>query len=204
MEDLYKLRRIFDGYIESKRDLEFVRERVEAEYFNVLELVKEFILLIERLNRCKEFYKKEMGVLKIDIKVEENDDYFEVMKDLEVVKEEVSRLKFDVDFVLGEKVVLEKEVVKIGFNMEEKLRLLESFKKEIEVVNEEYFLVELGKIDVLIECKEIERLREGEGEEVLDFLVEKNKKIKKMLEEVDRLKGIEVELFEMILDVEML
>ncbi|KAF3556272.1 hypothetical protein F2Q69_00016030 [Brassica cretica] len=53
-----------------------------------------------------------------------------------------------------------------------------------------------------MECKEIERLREGE--EVLDFLVEKNKKIKKMLEEADRSKGIELELFETTSDVEML
>ncbi|CAG7906327.1 hypothetical protein BRARA_D00885 [Brassica rapa] len=204
VEDLHKSRRILDGYIESKRDSESARERAEAEHSNALELVKELTLLIERSNRCKEFHKKETGALKIDIKVEENDDYSEVMKDLEAAKEEVSRLKLDVDSVLGEKVALEKEVVKIGFNMEEKLRLLESLKKEIEVANEEHFLVELGKIDASIERKEIERLREGEGEEVLDFLVEKNKKIKKMLEEADRSKGIEVELFETTSDVEML
>ncbi|WZY88720.1 hypothetical protein YC2023_045455 [Brassica napus] len=174
VEDLHKSRRILDGYIESKRDSESARERAEAEHSNALELVKELTLLIERSNRCKEFHKKETGALKIDIKVEENDDYSEVMKDLEAAKEEVSRLKLDVDSVLGEKVALEKEVVKIGFNMEEKLRLLESLKKEIEVANEEHFLVELGKIDASIERKEIERLREGEGEEVLDFLTQLN------------------------------
>lgn len=202
MEDLHKSRRILDGYIESKRDSESARERAEVELSNALELVKELILLIDRSNSSKEFHKKYTGALKIDIKVEENGDYAEVMRDLETAKEEVSRLKLDVDSVLGEKVALEKEVVKTGFNMKEKLRLLESLKKEIEVANEEHFLVELGKIDASMECKEIERLREGE--EVLDFLVEKNKKIKKMLEEADRSKGIELELFETTSDVEML
>ncbi|CAN7058742.1 unnamed protein product [Brassica rapa subsp. trilocularis] len=204
VEDLHKSRRILDGYIESKRDSESARERADVELSNALELVKELTLLIERSNRSKEFHKKETGALKIDIKVEENDDYSEVMRDLEAAKEEVSRLKLDVDSVLGEKVALEKEVVKIGFKTEEKLRLLESLKKEIEVANEEHFLVELGKIDASMERKEIERLREGEGEEVLDFLVEKKKKIKKMLEEANRSKGIEVELFETTSDVEML
>ncbi|KAF3577668.1 hypothetical protein DY000_02033438, partial [Brassica cretica] len=202
VEDLHKSRRILDGYIESKRDSESARERAEVELSNALELVKELILLIDRSNSSKEFHKKYTGALKIDIKVEENGDYAEVMRDLETAKEEVSRLKLDVDSVLGEKVALEKEVVKTGFNMKEKLRLLESLKKEIEVANEEHFLVELGKIDASMECKEIERLREGE--EVLDFLVEKNKKIKKMLEEADRSKGIELELFETTSDVEML
>ncbi|CAF1858362.1 protein PLASTID MOVEMENT IMPAIRED 15-like [Brassica napus] len=202
VEDLHKSRRILDGYIESKRDSESARERAEVELSNALELVKELILLIDRSNSSKEFHKKYTGALKIDIKVEENGDYAEVMRDLETAKEEVSRLKLDVDSVLGEKVALEKEVVKTGFNMEEKLRLLESLKKEIEVANEEHFLVELGKIDASMECKEIERLREKE--EVLDFLVEKNKKIKKMLEEADRSKGIELELFETTSDVEML
>ncbi|CAN6830718.1 unnamed protein product [Brassica oleracea] len=202
VEDLHKSRRILDGYIESKRDSESARERAEVELSNALELVKELILLIDRSNSSKEFQKKDTGALKIDIKVEENGDYAEVMRDLGTAKEEVSRLKLDVDSVLGEKVALEKEVVKTGFNMKEKLRLLESLKKEIEVANEEHFLVELGKMDASMECKEIERLREGE--EVLDFLVEKNKKIKKMLEEADRSKGIELELFETTSDVEML
>ncbi|CAH8385659.1 unnamed protein product [Eruca vesicaria subsp. sativa] len=126
------------------------------------------------------------------------------MRDLEAAKEEVSRLKLDVDSVLGEKVAQEKKVLKIGFKMEENLRLMESLKQEIETANEEHFLVELGKMDASMECKEIERLREGEGEEVLDFLVEKNKKIKKMVEEADRSNAIEVVLFETTSDVEML
>lgn len=174
------------------------------ELSKAIELVKELTLLIEKSNRSKELHKKGMEASKIDIEVENNGEYVEVMRDLEAAKEEVSRLKLNVDSVLGEKVAVEKEIVKIWFKMEEKLRLLESLKKEIEVANEEHFLVELGKMDASTECEEIERLREGEGEEVLDFLVEKNNKIKKMLEEADRSKGIEAELFETTSDVEML
>ncbi|KAF8106001.1 hypothetical protein N665_0149s0031 [Sinapis alba] len=204
VEDLHKSRKILDGYKESLRDSESTKAKAEVELSKAIELVKELTLLIERSNRSKEFHKKDMEASKIDIKVEENGEYVEVMRDLEAAKEEVSRLKLDVDSVLGEKAAVEKEAVKIGVKMEEKLRLLASLKKEIEVANEEHFLVELGKMDASMECKEIERLREGDGEEVLDFLVEKNKRIKKMLEEADRSKGIEVELFETTSDVEML
>ncbi|KAJ0234508.1 Protein PLASTID MOVEMENT IMPAIRED 15 [Hirschfeldia incana] len=205
VEDLHKSKKKLDGYTESKRESESSRARAEVELFKAMELVKELTLLIERSNRNKKFHRKDVEASKIDIiKVEENGEYVEVMRDLEAAKEEVSRLKLDLDSVLGEKVAAEKEVVKIGFKMEEKLRVLESLKKEIEVASEEHFLVELGKMDASTECEEIERMREGEGEEVLDFLVEKNKKIKKMLEEADRSKGIDVELFETTSDVEML
>lgn len=204
VEDLHTSRKILDGYKESIRDSESAKARAEVKLSKAMELVKELTLLIERSNRNKEFHRKNIEDSKIDIKVEENGEYVEVRRDLEAAKEEVSRLKLDLDSVLGEKVEVEKEEVKIGFRIEEKLRLLESLKKEIEVANEEHFLVELGKMDASMDCKEIERMREGEGEEVLDYIVEKNKKIKKMLEEADRSKGIEVELFETTSDVEML
>ncbi|KAG2307422.1 hypothetical protein Bca4012_083561 [Brassica carinata] len=200
VEDLHKSRKILNGYKESRRDSESAKAKAEVELCKAMELVKELTLLIQKSNRSKELHKKDIEASKI----EENGEYVEVMRDLEAAKEEVSRLKLDVDSVLGEKVAVEKEIVKIWFKMEEKLRLLESLKKEIEVANEEHFLVELGKMDASTECEEIERLREGEGEEVFDFLVEKNKKIKIMLEEADRSKGIEVELFETTSDVEML
>ncbi|XP_024014807.1 protein PLASTID MOVEMENT IMPAIRED 15 [Eutrema salsugineum] len=128
----------------------------------------------------------------------------EVMRDLEAVKEELCRLKVDFDSVLVERTAAEKEVEELQTKTERNLRLLERLKKEIEVAKEDFFLVELGKTEALKEYKEIERQREGKRKEVLYLLVEKDKRIKEMLEEAERSKDIENELFETTSDVEML
>lgn len=204
MEDLHKARRKLGGYKEKRRYLESAKAIAEVELFNANKLVKELTLLIEKSNRGAEFRENDMEALKIYEKVEENEKYAEVLRDLVVVRQQWSRLKLDVDSVLGERTEAEKEVEELRFKMERNLRLLESLKKEIEVANEQHLLAELGKTEALTECKEIERWREVKRIEVLDFLVVKNKRIKEMLEEAERSKDIENELFETTSDVEML
>ncbi|CAH8385652.1 unnamed protein product [Eruca vesicaria subsp. sativa] len=72
VEDLHKSRKILDGYKESRKDSESAKARAEVELSKAMELVKELTLLIERLNRSKEFHKKDMEASKIDLKLEEN------------------------------------------------------------------------------------------------------------------------------------
>ncbi|KAG7543732.1 Transcription factor CBF/NF-Y/archaeal histone domain [Arabidopsis thaliana x Arabidopsis arenosa] len=186
------------GYNESRRDSETAKARAEAGLFEVKKSVEELALLIERSNRGPEFKKIDMEVLKIEEK------YAEVMRVLEAVKEEVSEVKLDVSSVLGERIAAEKEVEELRFKTERNMILLESLKKEIEVANEEHLMAALRKIEALRGYKEIERQRERRAIEVLDLLVERNKRIKKMLEEAERSKDIENELFETNSDVEML
>ncbi|XP_006292639.2 LOW QUALITY PROTEIN: protein PLASTID MOVEMENT IMPAIRED 15 [Capsella rubella] len=175
--DLYKSRKELCKYKERRRDLESAIARAE-------------LTILER------------GRIMEALRVEEK--YVEVMRVLEAVKEEVSKVKLDVAYVLGERSAAEKEVEELLLKRERGLRLLEGLKKEIEVVSEEHLMAELGKIEALKECKEIERQREGKAKEVLELLVEKNKRIKEMLEEAERSKDIEKELYETSSDVEML
>ncbi|CAH8277369.1 unnamed protein product [Arabidopsis lyrata] len=194
VEAMHMSRKKLGVYDESRGDSETAKARAEAGLFEV----KKSGLLIEMLNRGPEFKEKDMEVSKIEEK------YAEVMRVLEAVKEEVSRVKLDVSSVLGERIAAEKEVEELRFKTEGNLRLLESLKKEIEVANEEHLMAALGKIEALKGYKEIERQREGKAVEVLDLLVERNKRIKKMLDEAERSKDIENELFETNSDVEML
>ncbi|CAL9224469.1 unnamed protein product [Arabidopsis halleri] len=197
-EAMHMSRKKLGVYDESRGDSETAKARAEAGLSEVKKSVEELALLIEMSNRGPEFKKKDMEVSKIEEK------YAEVMRVLEAVKEEVSRVKLDVSSVLGEKIAAEKEVEELRFKTEGNLRLLESLKKEIEVANEEHLMAALGKIEALKGYKEIERQREGKAVEVLDLLVERNKRIKKMLDEAERSKDIENELFETNADVEML
>ncbi|KAG7611085.1 WEB family [Arabidopsis suecica] len=198
VEAIHMSRKKLGWYNESRRDSETVKARVEAGLSEVKKSVEELALLIKRSNRSAGFQEKDMEVLKMEEK------YAEVMRVLEVVKEEVSRVKLDVSSVLIERVAAEEKVEELRFKTEGGLRLLESLKKEIEVANEEHLMVALGKIEALKGYKEIERQREGKAIKVLDLLVERNKRIKNMLEEAERSKGIEIELFETSTDVEML
>ncbi|VYS68572.1 unnamed protein product [Arabidopsis thaliana] len=198
VEAIHMTRKELGGYNESRGDSETVKARVEAGLFEVKKSVEELALLIERSNRSAGFQEKDMEVLKMEEK------YAEVMRVLEVVKEEVSRVKLDVASVLIERVAAEKEVEELRFKMEGDLRLLESLKKEIEAANEKHLMVALGKIEALKGYKKIERQRERKTIEVLDLLVERNKRIKKMLDEAERSKDIENEFFETNTDVEML
>lgn len=198
VEAIHMSRKKLGWYNESRRDSETVKARVEAGLSEVKKSVEELALLIKRSNRSAGFQEKDMEVLKMEEK------YAEVMRVLEVVKEEVSRVKLDVSSVLIERVAAEEKVEELRFKTEGGLRLLESLKKEIEVANEEHLMVALGKIEALKGYKEIERQREGKAIKVLDLLVERNKRIKNMLEEAERSKDIEIELFETSTDVEML
>ncbi|VVB09184.1 unnamed protein product [Arabis nemorensis] len=204
VEDLYKSRSKLGGFLEKISHLESEKARAEIELSEAKKSVEELTLLIESSNHGVKFRENDTEALKIYRKVEENGNYAQLMRDLVAVKEELIRLKLDVDCVLRERVAAEKEVEELRFKTEGNLRLLESLKKEIEVVNEEHFLVELGKIEALNECKEIERWKEGKGKEVFDLLVKKNKRIEEMLEEAERSKDIENKLFEATSDVEML
>lgn len=94
--------------------------------------------------------------------------------------------------------------MELGVKMEENLNLVESFKFEVDVANEEYVLVELVKMEVLKECKEVEGERERERKEVFEELEKRKKRMKEMKKEIKRLKEYENVLLEILVDIEML
>ncbi|XP_010553903.1 PREDICTED: protein PLASTID MOVEMENT IMPAIRED 2 [Tarenaya hassleriana] len=207
-ENLHKSRRQLGIYSESKKAAESLITKAEAELSNVKNTVKELTLSIEKSNCNAKSDKRDMEALKksrIQKEVDDDDDmYVEVMRELEAVKQELSKLKLDVASVVGQKSAAEKEILDWGLKMEVNLKLVESLTNEIEVANEEQVLVELAKIEALQEYKEIEDQREEKNKEFLVSLEERKKKIKEMMEEVERSKEIENELSVTLSDVEML
>lgn len=206
-ENLHKSRRELGAYGESRKAAESAKAKAEAELSNAKSTAKELNLLIEQSQRNAKSQKRGMEALKksrIQKEFDEDGKYVKVMRELEAVKQELSKLKLDVALVLGEKSAADKEVQDLGLKMEDNMKLVESLTNEIEVANEEQVLVELAKIEALKEYKDIEGEREKKGEEFLVSMEERKKKIKEMMEEVERSKEIENELSVTSLDVEML
>ncbi|XP_010415219.1 PREDICTED: protein PLASTID MOVEMENT IMPAIRED 2-like [Camelina sativa] len=200
-EDLHKSGRELGMYRESRRVSEFAKAKAEAELFKAKEIVKELTLRIEESNqRLKSRFFDTEAVMK-ESRIAGNAG---IMRELEDVKQELSKLKLDIAYVSREKAVAEKEVMELSFKMEENLKLLESLKLEVDVANEEHVLVELAKIEALKECKEVEEQREREQKEVSESLDKRKKRIREMMREIERSKNIENELSETLSDIEML
>ncbi|CAH8363031.1 unnamed protein product [Eruca vesicaria subsp. sativa] len=198
-EDLHKSGRELGMYRESRKASDSAKAKAEAELNKAKKTVEELTLLIEESNlRLKS--RKAVKKLKID----GNGNYAQIMRELEDVKQELSKLKLDFAFVLKEKVVAEKEVMELRVKMEDNLNLVESLKLEVDVGNEEHVLVELAKMEALKECKEVEEEREGERKEAFESLDKMKKRMKEMMKEIERSKEYENVLSETLLDIEML
>uniref|UniRef100_A0A1J3GMT9 Protein PLASTID MOVEMENT IMPAIRED 2 n=1 Tax=Noccaea caerulescens TaxID=107243 RepID=A0A1J3GMT9_NOCCA len=199
-EDLHKSGRELGIYRESRRASESVKAKAETELCKAKKTVQEITLLIEESNRRLKS-SKAVKKFKID---DGNGMYAQIMRELEDVKQELSKLKLDLAYVLREKVVAEKEVIELGIKMEDDSTLLESLKLEVDVANEEHVLVELAKIEALKECKEVEEQRDRERKEVFDSLEKRKKRMKEMTKEIERSKEVESVLSETLADIEML
>ncbi|XP_010470555.1 PREDICTED: protein PLASTID MOVEMENT IMPAIRED 2-like isoform X2 [Camelina sativa] len=200
-ENLHKSGRELGMYRESRRVSEFAKAKAEAELFKAKEIVKELTLRIEE---SKQRLKSRFFDTEAVMKESRIDGNAGIMRELEDVKQELSKLKLDIAYVSREKDVAEKEVMELSFKMEENLKLLESLKLEVDVANEEHVLVELAKIEALKECKEVEEERDREQKEVSESLNKRKKRIREMMREIERSKNIENELSETLSDIEML
>lgn len=191
-------------YRESRRVSEFAKAKAEAELCKAKKIVQELTLRIEESNRRLKSPKMDIKAVMKESRIDGNGGYARIMRELEDVKQELSKLKLDIEYVSREKVVAEKEVMELGFKMEENLKLLESLKLEVDVANEEHVLVEVAKIEALKECKEVEEQRERERKEVCESLDKRKKRIREMMREIERSKNYENELTETLSDIEML
>ncbi|KAG7586043.1 WEB family [Arabidopsis thaliana x Arabidopsis arenosa] len=204
VEDLHKSGKELGIYRESRRVAESAKAKAEVELCKANKIVKELTLRIEESNRRLKSRKIDIEAVMNESRVDGNGGYARIMRELEDLKQELSKLKLDIVYVSREKVVAEKEVMELGSRMEENLKLLESLKLEVDVANEEHVLVELAKIEALKECKEVEEQREREKKEVFESLHKRKKRIKEMKREIERSKNFENELSETLSDIEML
>ncbi|GAV90125.1 DUF827 domain-containing protein [Cephalotus follicularis] len=134
----------------------------------------------------------------------ESYEYAEVMRELEFVKQELSKIRLDMASVLEVKTLAEKDCEVSSSNLWANLCSVEALKKEIEEANEEQVLVELARIEALKDYSEIEAEREKEASEFSFQMGETNKKIKGIIEEMDRSKYLQNKLAVTLYDVSVL
>ncbi|KAL1213126.1 Protein PLASTID MOVEMENT IMPAIRED 2 [Cardamine amara subsp. amara] len=204
VEDLHKSGRELELYKESRIASETAMAKAEAELSKAKKIVKELTLLIEESNQRLKSRKFDIETVMKESRIDGNGRYAQIVRELEDVKQELSKLKLDIAYVSREKDVAEKEVMELEIRMEENLKLLESLKLEVDAANEEHVLVELAKIEALKERKEVEEQRDREKKEVFESLDKRKKKIREKMREVERSKGYEDELAATLLDIEML
>ncbi|KAJ4867156.1 Protein PLASTID MOVEMENT IMPAIRED 2 [Raphanus sativus] len=201
-EDLHKSGRELGMYRESRIASDSAKAKAEAELNKAKKKVQELTLLIEESNlRLKSRKTEAVKKLKID---GNGSNYAQITRELEGVKQELSKLKLDIAYVLKERVAAEKEVIELRVKTEENLKFVESLTLEVDAANEEHVLVELAKMEALKECKEVEEERERERKEAFESLEKMRKRTKEMKKEIKRAKGYENVLAETLADIEML
>lgn len=130
--------------------------------------------------------------------------YEELMKEMEIFKQELSKLKLDVASVLEEKSRAGKEAEASDLKIASYSGSVEELRKEIEEVNDEQVLVELARIEALKELCGIEAQREKEASVHIAAMEESRRKIKEINEEIDRSKETEAKLAITLSDIEVL
>jgi hypothetical protein len=154
---------------------------------------------IEMLNKSRRNEERALAVRNM-----ESYQYAEVLRELEFVKQELSKLKLDMDYVLEDKSRTEKEVQASSSKMFSSLSSAQALTKEIEEANEEQVLVELARIEALKEFREIEAQRVKEATEFSAAMEKTKQKMKDRIEEIDQSKELENKLAVTVSDVDVL
>ncbi|KAG2715034.1 hypothetical protein I3760_03G057700 [Carya illinoinensis] len=211
--ELHLARREIGQYEESKRDAESARAQADSDLSNAKKTVKDLSLLIEKSNSKAKAKVRDIEMLKKSRRRNartmttgdiESDQYAEVMRELEFVKQELSRLKLDMAHVLEQKSWTEKEVKASTSKMFSYSKSVRTLRKEIQESNEEQVLVELARIEALKELGEIEAQREKEATEFSAAMEKTKQKMKDITEDIDQSKELETKLAITLSDVGML
>lgn len=211
--ELHIARRDIGRYKESKRAAESVRAQAESELTNANKTVKELSFLVEESSSKAKAQMRDVETLKksgrreeraLAVRNIESYQYAEVMRELEFVKQELSKLKLDTTYVMEEKSRAEKELKASSSKMRTHLSSVEALRKEIEEANEEQVLVELARIEALKEFGEIEALREKEASEFSAAIEKTRQKIKDIVEEIEHSKELETKLAVTMSDADVL
>ncbi|KAE8722329.1 HEAT repeat-containing protein [Hibiscus syriacus] len=134
----------------------------------------------------------------------ESYQYAEVMKEVEIVKHELSELKLEMESIMAEKARAVKEFEYSSSKIISNGRYIEELRKEIEAANEEHVLVELARIEASKETADIEAQKEKEVAEFSYTMDEMKKKMNNMVKEIDRTVELEQRLNVALSDVSLL
>ncbi|KAE8701298.1 Detected protein of unknown function [Hibiscus syriacus] len=198
VKELHRPRRGTDRYKESRRTAESAKAMAESELFGPRETVNNPALMVEESNFKA---KKNASVVKMSI---ESYQYEEVMRELELVKQELSQLKLYMASVMEEKARAEKEFEVSRFKMKSNGATVEALKEQIEAAKEEHVLVELAQIEAEKEAGEIEAQRVKEAGEFSFWTGETKKKVKDITEEIDQSKELETKFGATLSDISLL
>ncbi|KAE8696064.1 Detected protein of unknown function [Hibiscus syriacus] len=198
VKDLQRARRGMDRYKESRRTAESAKAIAGTELFGPRETVNDSALVFEKSNFKA---KKNASVVKRSI---ESYQYEEVMRELELVKQEPSQLKLHMVSVMEEKARAEKESEDSRFKMKSNGATVEVLKEQIESAKEEHVLVELAQIEAEKEAGEIEAQRAKEAGEFSFWTGKTKKKVKGITEEIDQSKELETKFGATLSDISLL
>eukprot|EP00257_Ricinus_communis_P020854 XP_015580196.1 protein PLASTID MOVEMENT IMPAIRED 2 isoform X2 [Ricinus communis] len=213
-KELHLAKRNMARYKESRKIAESVKNQAESELSKARKTVKDLALQIEESNSQVKARVRDVETLKksskregkgLDIKSSESHhQYAEMKKELELVKEELSKLKLDMASVLEEKSRAEKEIESSSSKLLPNLSSVDALRKEIEEVNEEHVLAELARIEALKEFEEIQAQREEEASEFSIEMEKTREKMKVANEEIDHSKELQSKLAVTLTDVDVL
>ena len=165
--------------------------------------MKDLALQIEQSNLKVKAQMRDIDMLRKLIKREdkalivgsaESHQYAEVIRELEGVKQELSKLKIEMVSVLEEKTRIEKEIASSNSKLSSNMNHVEAIRKKIDEANEEQMPVELTRIEAFKEFGEIQAQREKEPSEFSPAMVESKKKMKNAKEEDSSSKDLESKL----------
>ncbi|KAH6803678.1 hypothetical protein C2S51_031925 [Perilla frutescens var. frutescens] len=193
---------------ESRTNAELVTAEAASELSAAKKTVKDLTSRINESNAKAKAQMEDLEKLKMGKREEGewNSANFEcekVMKELEVVKRELSKLKMDMASVMGERRRAEKDMNDAVSKRESYLSSAEALDKEIEEINEEHVLVELARIEAIKEYEEIEAQRREQAEMHSSAIEVSQKKSQSLIDEIEDAKELETRLTITMTDISM-
>ncbi|XP_050370310.1 protein PLASTID MOVEMENT IMPAIRED 2-like isoform X2 [Argentina anserina] len=211
-------RRDIVRYRETRTDTDLVKEQAQIELYDAKKIAKDLSSVIEESNTVTRAHTREIEALRKprrrgdsrvlmpvgDNHVENNKNFEQVMRELHLLKQELSLLKLDMANVLEEKSQAEKQAESANEKMMFYTSSAEAIRKEIEEADEEQLLVELSKIEALKEFGDIETERQEEAKHLSSVVEETRKKVEDITQEIDQSEQLETRLSETLSNVEVL
>ncbi|XP_042504692.1 protein PLASTID MOVEMENT IMPAIRED 2-like [Macadamia integrifolia] len=204
-EELHVAMRDIGHLSENKKLAESIKAQAESELYTARMRVKDLTLRIEESNLKEKAQKYEFEKLQKNWGGRaDNLQYAQVMKELEFVKQELSKLKLERDSILEEKLRAEKEFEALVSKFKFHSSTVEILRKEIEEANEEQVLVHLARMETVKELEAIEAQRGAEASQFSVKLGRTRSRIKDMTQELDDAKELERKLATTTSDVNVI
>ncbi|KAL2335763.1 hypothetical protein Fmac_016976 [Flemingia macrophylla] len=196
VKELHRASRDIVRYKESKQAAEYAKSQAENELSTAKKTVKDLFSMIGESSHTAKAQMRDIASLKKHGKGSNNDnnnnEYSQVMSELECAKHELFQLKLDMASVLEEKLRAEKEIEASRSNTLSLSRIAQKLRKEIEETNEEQVVVELARMEALKELRDIEALENTRN------------KLKEAIKEIDEVKELEKKLATTLSDIDIL